>query len=77
MKKLIFLSLALSVFAIPSCAQSVDVSVGYSYFRLGGSGGIRRRRRFRRVPCLPRRRFPEHLHLSLRSSPDSAEPLEN
>ncbi len=40
MKKLIFLSLALSVFAIPSRAQSVDVSVGYSYFRLGGSGGI-------------------------------------
>jgi hypothetical protein len=40
MKKLMFLFLALSVFAIPSCAQSVDVSVGYSYFRLGGSGGI-------------------------------------
>jgi outer membrane immunogenic protein len=40
MKKLIFLFLALSVFAIPSRAQSVDVSVGYSYFRLGGSGGI-------------------------------------
>lgn len=40
MKKLIFLFLALSVFVIPSRAQSVDVSVGYSYFRLGGSGGI-------------------------------------
>ena len=40
MKKLIFLFLALFVFAIPSRAQSVDVSVGYSYFRLGGSGGI-------------------------------------
>jgi len=40
MKKLIFLFLALSVFAIPSRAQSVDASIGYSYFRLGGSGGI-------------------------------------
>jgi hypothetical protein len=40
MKKLIFLFLALSVFAVPSRAQSVDVSAGYSYFRLGGSGGI-------------------------------------
>jgi hypothetical protein len=40
MKKLIFLFLALSVFAIPSRAQSVDVSVSYSYFRLGGSGGL-------------------------------------
>jgi hypothetical protein len=39
MKKLIFLFLALSVFAIPSRAQSFDASVGYSYFRLGGSGG--------------------------------------
>jgi hypothetical protein len=33
MKKLIFSFLALSVFAIPSRAQSVDVSVSYSYFR--------------------------------------------
>jgi hypothetical protein len=40
MKKLILLFLALSVFAIPSRAQSVDASVSYSYFRLGGSGGI-------------------------------------
>jgi hypothetical protein len=40
MKKLIFLFLALSVFAIPSRAQSVDASLGYSYFRLGGSGGL-------------------------------------
>jgi opacity protein-like surface antigen len=40
MKKVIFLFVALSVFAIPSRAQSVDVSVSYSYFRLGGSGGI-------------------------------------
>ena|SRR5712691_5085966 len=40
MKKLIFLLVALSVFAIPSPAQSVDASLSYSYFRLGGSGGI-------------------------------------
>jgi hypothetical protein len=40
MKKLIFLFLALSVFVMPSHAQSFDASVGYSYFRLGGSGGI-------------------------------------
>jgi hypothetical protein len=40
MKKLIFLFLALTIFAIPSRAQSVDASLGYSYFRLGGSGGL-------------------------------------
>src|SRR5258708_36833906 len=40
MKKVTFLLLALSVFAIPSRAQSVDASLSYSYFRLGGSGGI-------------------------------------
>jgi outer membrane protein with beta-barrel domain len=40
MRKLIFLLLALSAFAISSRAQSVDASIGYSYFRLGGSGGI-------------------------------------
>jgi opacity protein-like surface antigen len=40
MKKLIFLFLALSVFAIPSRAQSIDASLSYSYFRLGGSGGL-------------------------------------
>src|SRR5437660_5697508 len=40
MKKLIFLLLAFSVFVVPSRAQSVDASVSYSYFRLGGSGGI-------------------------------------
>jgi len=40
MKKLIFLGLGLFFFAIPAHAQSADVSVGYSYFRLGGSGGI-------------------------------------
>lgn len=40
MKRLIFLGLWLFFFAIPSRAQSADVSVGYSYFRLGGSRGI-------------------------------------
>lgn len=40
MKRLLLFSLALSIFAIPSRAQSFDASVGYSYFRLGGSGGI-------------------------------------
>jgi hypothetical protein len=40
MKKLIVLGLAMFFFAIPSRAQSADVSVGYSYFRLGGSGGL-------------------------------------
>src|SRR5260370_21703708 len=40
MKKLIFMFLALSAFAIPSRSQSIDVSAGYSYFRLGGSGGV-------------------------------------
>lgn len=40
MKKLIFLLVAMSVFAIPSRAQSVDASLSYSYFRLGGSGGL-------------------------------------
>ena len=40
MKKLILLFLALPVFAIPSRAQSVDASLSYSYFRLGGSGGL-------------------------------------
>jgi Outer membrane protein beta-barrel domain len=40
MKKLIFLGLGVFFFAIPSRAQSADVSVGYSYFRLGGSRGI-------------------------------------
>ncbi len=40
MKKLIILLLTLSVFAIPSRAQSVDASLSYSYFRLGGSNGL-------------------------------------
>lgn len=40
MKRLLLLSLALFIFAIPSRAQSVDASVGYSYFRLGGGADI-------------------------------------
>jgi hypothetical protein len=40
MKRLLLFSLGLFFFAIPSQAQSFDASVGYSYFRLGGSGGI-------------------------------------
>ena len=40
MKRLLLVALALSIFALPSHAQSVDASIGYSYFRLGGSGGL-------------------------------------
>ena len=40
MKRLLLLSFVLFLFALPSHAQSVDASVSYSYFRLGGSGGI-------------------------------------
>src|SRR5580704_14852508 len=41
MKRLLLLSLGVLLLAIPSRAQSsADASVGYSYFRLGGSGGI-------------------------------------
>ena len=41
MKRLLILSLALLLFAIPSRAQSsYDASIGYSYFRLGNSNGI-------------------------------------
>jgi hypothetical protein len=42
MKKLIWLSFALSLLAVSSPAQQIpaaDVSAGYSYFRIGGSGG--------------------------------------
>src|SRR5215831_14351421 len=39
MKKLILLGLALFLFSVSTRAQSVDASIGYSYFRLGGSGG--------------------------------------
>jgi len=37
---LILLGFLLSFFAVSSRAQSVDASIGYSYFRLGGSGGL-------------------------------------
>ena len=40
MKKLILLGLGLFLFAASSRAQSIDVSAGYSYFRLSGSGGL-------------------------------------
>jgi Outer membrane protein beta-barrel domain len=40
MKKFILLGLGLFLFAVSSRAQSVDVGVGYSYFRVGGSGGF-------------------------------------
>ena len=42
MKKFMWVALALLLVAIPSHAQqtpAADVSVGYSYFRVGGSGG--------------------------------------
>jgi hypothetical protein len=41
MKRLLFLSLGLLVFALPSRAQSAfDASVGYSYFHLGGGADL-------------------------------------
>lgn len=40
MKKLLLLALGLSLFALPSHAQSADASISYSYFRLGNSGGL-------------------------------------
>ncbi|HXJ06687.1 MAG TPA: hypothetical protein VNH65_16405 [Candidatus Acidoferrum sp.] len=40
MKRLLLLIAGLSLFAVPSRAQSADASIGYSYFRLGGSGGL-------------------------------------
>jgi hypothetical protein len=40
MKKLILLGLVLLLWSIPASAQSFDASISYSYFRLGGSGGI-------------------------------------
>jgi len=40
MKKLILLGLGMVFFALPSRAQSVDASISYSYFRLGGSNGV-------------------------------------
>jgi len=40
MKRLMFAAFVLFSFAIPMRAQSVDASLSYSYFRLGGSGGL-------------------------------------
>ena len=40
MKKLMVLGLGLFCFSSSSRAQSVDASVSYSYFRLGGSNGL-------------------------------------
>jgi hypothetical protein len=40
MKKLLFLVVVFGLFAAGSRAQSVDAAIGYSYFRLGGSGGV-------------------------------------
>jgi len=40
MKRVLLFSLGLFLFAVPSRAQSADASIGYSYFRLGNSGGI-------------------------------------
>lgn len=40
MKRLLLLSFGLLFFPLSSRAQSVDASVSYSYFRLGGSGGL-------------------------------------
>jgi hypothetical protein len=42
MKKFIWVALALAILALPSYAQQTpagDISAGYSYFRIGGSGG--------------------------------------
>lgn len=44
MKKFMWVALAISLFVIPSHAQQLtpasDVSVGYSYLRVGGSNGV-------------------------------------
>lgn len=40
MKRLILLAAGFLFLAATSHAQSVDASIGYSYFRLGGSGGL-------------------------------------
>jgi len=41
MKRLLFFALILSMAAaIPASAQSVDASVGYSYFHFGNNGGV-------------------------------------
>jgi len=40
MRRLLLLSFGLLLFPLSSRAQSVDASIGYSYFRLGGSGSL-------------------------------------
>lgn len=40
MKKLMLVALGLLFFVMPTRAQSFDASLSYSYFRLGGSGGL-------------------------------------
>jgi len=40
MRRLLPLSFGLLLFPLSSRAQSVDASIGYSYFRLGGSGSL-------------------------------------
>src|SRR5258708_32736531 len=40
MRRLLLLSFGLLLFPLSSRAQSVDASIGYSYFRLGGSGRL-------------------------------------
>jgi opacity protein-like surface antigen len=41
MKRLLFLATVLTLAAaVPASAQSVDASFGYSYFHLGGNGGV-------------------------------------
>src|SRR5580704_4843461 len=40
MRRLLLLSFGLLLFPLSSRGQSVDASIGYSYFRLGGSGGL-------------------------------------
>ena len=40
MKRLILIAAGFFFFAAASHAQSIDAGVGYSYFRLGGSGGL-------------------------------------
>ena len=40
MNKILLLGLALAFWTLPAQAQSVDASVSYSYFRLGGNGGL-------------------------------------
>ena len=57
MKKLMLLATGLLLFAIPSRAQSVDASIGYSYFRLGGSNGINQNGVSGSIAFLPREWF--------------------